>query len=73
MAPTPVFLPGKSHERRSLIDYSPWGHKELDILRIGHFKNQIIYHLTGDYQVIVGSKVLNIYAPKMVLQMNTNL
>ena len=28
--PTPVFLPGKSHEQRSLADYSPWGHKELD-------------------------------------------
>ena len=27
---TPVFLPGKSHGQRSLEDYSPWGHKELD-------------------------------------------
>ena len=25
--PTPVFLPGKSHGRRSLVGYSPWGHK----------------------------------------------
>ena len=23
--PTPVLLPGKSHERRSLVGYSPWG------------------------------------------------
>lgn len=29
--PTPVFLPGKSHEQRSLVGYSPWGHK-----RVGH-------------------------------------
>ena len=28
--PTPVFLPGKSHGQRSLVSYSPWGHKELD-------------------------------------------
>ena len=28
--PTPVFLPGKSHGRRSLAGYSPQGHKELD-------------------------------------------
>ena len=28
--PTPVFLPGKSHGRRSLVGYSPWGGKELD-------------------------------------------
>ena len=24
---TPVFLPGESHGQRSLVDYSPWGHK----------------------------------------------
>ena len=29
--PTPVFLPGKSHGRRSLVGYSPWGCKELDM------------------------------------------
>ena len=29
--PTPVFLPGKSHGQRSLVGYSPWGHKELDM------------------------------------------
>ena len=26
--PIPVFLPGKSHGQRSLVSYSPWGHKE---------------------------------------------
>ena len=25
-----VFLPGKSHGQRSLVDYGPWGCKELD-------------------------------------------
>ena len=28
--PTPVFLPGKSHGQRSLVGYSPRGHRELD-------------------------------------------
>ena len=28
--PTSVLLPGKSHGQRSLVGYSPWGHKELD-------------------------------------------
>ena len=28
--PTPVFLPGEFHGQRSLVDYSPRGHKELD-------------------------------------------
>ena len=31
MAPTPVLLPGKSHGRRSLVSYSPWGRKESDM------------------------------------------
>ena len=29
--PTPVLLPGKSHGWRSLVGYSPWGRKELDM------------------------------------------
>ena len=29
--PTPVLLPGKSYGWRSLVGYSPWGHKESDI------------------------------------------
>ena len=28
--PTPVFLPGESHGQRSLVGYSPWGHKKSD-------------------------------------------
>ena len=27
--PTPVFLPGEFHRQRSLVGYSPWGHKEV--------------------------------------------
>ena len=32
MLPTPVFLPGESHGQRSLLGYSPWGHKESDMI-----------------------------------------
>ena len=32
MQPTPVFLPGASHRRRSLAGYSPWGR------RVGHVR-----------------------------------
>ena len=35
--PTPVLLPGKSHGRRSLVGYSPWGLKELDTTERLHF------------------------------------
>ena len=31
MATTPVFLPGEFHGQKSLMGYSPWGLKELDI------------------------------------------
>ena len=29
--PTPVLLPGKFHGWKSLVGYSPWGRKELDM------------------------------------------
>ena len=29
--PTPIFLPGEFHGERSLVDYSLWGHNELDM------------------------------------------
>ena len=31
--PTPVFLPGESHGKRNLVGYSPWGHKESDMMK----------------------------------------
>ena len=35
--PTSVFLPGKSHGRRNLVGYSPWGRKESDTTEQLHF------------------------------------
>ena len=35
--PTPVLLPGTSHGGRSLVGYSPWGHKESDMAEQLHF------------------------------------
>ena len=32
--PTPVFLPGESHGQRSLVGYSPQGHKESDMTEV---------------------------------------
>ena len=40
--PTPVLLPGKSHGQRSVVGYSPWGHKELDMTEQLHSLTQII-------------------------------
>ena len=38
--PTPVSLPGKCHGQRSLVGYSPWGHKESDTTERLHFHFQ---------------------------------
>ena len=38
---TPILLPGESHRQRSLVDYSPWGCKELDTTE------QLSMHMTG--------------------------
>ena len=35
--PTPVLLPGNSHERRSLVGCSPWGREESDMNERLHF------------------------------------
>ena len=35
--PTSVFFPGKSHGQRSLVGYSPWGRKKLDMTERPHF------------------------------------
>ena len=32
--PTAVFLPGESHGQRSLVGYSPQGHKESDTTKV---------------------------------------
>ena len=34
---TPVLLSGKFHGRRSLVGYSPWGHRESDTTEWLHF------------------------------------
>ena len=39
--PTPVLLPGKFHGLRSLVGFSPWGHKELDTTERLHLSTVI--------------------------------
>ena len=57
--PTPVFWPGESHGQRSLVGYSPQGHKESDtterlnrhchVLFIIFFKAQRPFYLKLDF------------------------
>ena len=41
--PTPVFLPEKSHGRRSLVGYGPWGRKESEMTERLPFTNPTQY------------------------------
>ena len=43
----PVFLPGKSHEYRNLVGYSPYGHKESDITE--HTHTHIYLYIVWNY------------------------
>ena len=38
--PIPVFLPGESQGQRSLVGYSPWGHKESEWSNFVHYKSK---------------------------------
>ena len=53
--PTLVLLPGKSHGWRSLVGYSPWGHKEWDMTERPHFHFLFKYSGYSDSQVIFSS------------------
>ena len=46
--PTPVFLPGKFHGLRSLVGYSRWGLKELDMTEQLHFHFALTEFFTID-------------------------
>ena len=47
--PTPVFLPGKFHGRRSLVGYSPQSHKESDTTEQLHFQFNFKFWYTSRY------------------------
>ena len=42
--PAPIFLAGKFHGQRSLVGYSPWGRKELDMTERTHARTQTHTH-----------------------------
>ena len=48
--PTPVFLPGESHGRRSLVGYSPWGRKESDTTERLHLHLWIYFNFFPSIQ-----------------------
>ena len=47
---TPVFLPGESHEKRSLVSYSPW-----DLFTLNDF-TQAIFIIVEDVHIKLNSQ-----------------
>ena len=47
--PIPELLPRNFHGWRSLVGYSPWGHKELDTTERFHFHISILYMKSKPY------------------------
>ena len=41
--PTPLVLPGKPHELRSFVDYSPWSHKDSDMTEVPSAAASCVY------------------------------
>ena len=54
--PEAVFLPGKSHGQRSLANYNPWGHKELNITEHAHTHTHTQYIYTMEYYSVILKK-----------------
>ena len=58
----PIFLPGKSHGRRSLVGYRPWDHK-----RDGHdlvTKQQLLSRLSYFLLLLEITEIDNLYFSK---------
>ena len=55
--PTPVFLPGESHGRRSLQGYSPWGHRRVRYNSATKQQEQLAY---GVVLILLYSRVIQL-------------
>ena len=54
--PTPVLLPGKFYGWRSLVGYSPWGSKELDMTEQLHFHFSLFFTTEPPRRPILGCR-----------------
>ena len=59
--PTPVLLSGKSNGRRSLVGYSPWGHKESDTTQRLDFTSLVRDVLNEELVIVKVRNVCNAY------------
>ena len=72
--PTPVVLPGEFHRQRSLVGYSPWGHKESDMTKrltlkvfltsnaLWFWQSQYIYYFNTNILINLWTKKRKLYS-----------
>ena len=63
--PTPVFLLGESHAQRSLVGYSPEGHKEPDMTEVTWHTHTHMHNDKGIDLTIRYNNSKSIYAPNI--------
>ena len=68
--PTPVFLPGKSHGRRSLVSYSTWDLEESDMTKQLHFHFQ---YSIGNKSYLEGNCFIDSLLTCWVLKINAQI
>ena len=59
--PIPVFLPGKSHGRRSLVGYSPFDHKRVGHNLVTKQQQKHLLHFLGTISILVALLLFHFY------------
>ena len=59
MATHYIFLPGELHGQRSLVGYSPQGHKELDTTEVTQHTCNMMFIIIKDGQVFLSKLYIN--------------
>ena len=75
---TPVFLPGESHGQRSLVGYSPWGHKELGTTEATqhactHAHRETYVLFCQDLIILFSGRVHSFFPPSLPLSLSPSL
>ena len=72
--PTPVFLLGESHGWRSLVGYSPWGHKESESTEHLSTQNTLIHFILFNVYLLIVNHMFSILMVTVGLAMkNTGI
>ena len=72
--PTPVFLLGESHGWRSLVGYSPWGHKESESTEHLSRQNILIHFILLNVYLLIVNHMFSILMVTVGLAMkNTGI